>query len=154
MFKHEPFSRGKKKILNTFFPIEQKNKKNQRSFFYSTFSNKKEFVFMFKHEPFSRGKKKILNWGRWPTGSVVLCSVCCVCVCVCVFSQSCFAQVTGWLCTCIRFPPFFCIIKINQNQCLESFFFWQVHYLEKDSILRKSVSEDKKVTLVFFLSKL
>ena len=79
MFKHEPFSRGKKKILNTFFPIEQTNKKNQRSFFYSTFSNKKEFVFMFKHEPFSRGKKKILNWGRWPTGSVVLCSVCCVC---------------------------------------------------------------------------
>ena len=49
----------------------------------------------------------------------------------CMFSQSCFAEVTGLLCTCIRFPPFFCIIKINQNQCLESFFF------DKFIILRK-----------------
>ena len=81
---------------------------------------------MFKHEPFSRGKKKILNWGRWQTGSVVLCSVCCVC----------WAKIVSlkWrvdFAPALDFPPFFCIIMINQNECLESFFF------DKFIILRK-----------------
>ena len=43
---------------HTFFPIEQTNEKIKDLLFYSTFSNKKDFVFMFKHEPFSKSKKK------------------------------------------------------------------------------------------------
>ena len=96
---------------------------------------------MFQNEPFSRGKKK--SWTNLADRLLLLFYVLSA-----VYDQSKLFRCISFK---VHFPPFFCIIKINHDLCLESFFFDMFIILRNIQSFTSPFRKIRKWHMCFFI---